>query len=205
VGELPLNVQTKLLKVLEQKTLRRLGGVKETKVDVRIVAATNRDLKQESRDGRFRADLFYRLNVATIVLPPLRSRPDDIRGLARFFFDDLCGVFQKKLRPLSKEILNALVNYSWPGNVRELKNVLERAVLYSKGQVLTLKDLPAEIFEKPSITVGSEQNFLSRDEAEKINIEKVLKTFKNNKTKVAKHLKVSRTTLQSKIKKYKME
>ncbi len=204
VGELPLAVQTKLLKVLEQKTLRRLGGVKETKVDVRVVAATNRDLKLEVKEGRFRADLFYRLNVASISLPPLKSRPEDIKGLARFFFTELSKVFNKNLKPLSNEILEALVNYHWPGNVRELKNVMERAILYAKGPALTIKDLPQEIFEKSGFTKGSDQS-LSRDEAEKENIQKALKSFKGNNTKVAKHLGISRTTLIAKIKKYKLE
>ena len=205
VGELPLSVQTKLLKVLEQKTLRRLGGVKETKVDVRIVAATNRDLKEEVKEGRFRADLYYRLNVASILLPPLRSRPEDVKGLAQFFFTDLCQVFQKKLRPLSKEIIDALVSYSWPGNVRELKNVIERAVLYAKGTALALKDLPPEVLEAPASAPGAAGSALSRDAAEKENIQKALKSFKGNKTKIAKHLGVSRTTLLAKIKKYKLE
>jgi two-component system, NtrC family, response regulator AtoC len=209
VGELPLSVQTKLLKVLEQKTLRRLGGVKETKIDVRVVAATNRDLKQEVQEGRFRADLYYRLNVASIVLPPLRSRPEDIRGLAQFFFGDLCQVFSKKLKPLSTEVLEVLVSYSWPGNVRELKNVLERAVLYAKGAALTVKDLPQEVLEPPApVSIPgalSSGKALSRDEAEKENIEKALKAFKGNRTRVAEYLGVSRTTLLTKIKKYNLE
>lgn len=205
VGELPLAVQTKLLKVLEQKTLRRLGGVKETRVDVRVVAATNRDLKLEVKEGRFRADLFYRLNVASIVLPPLHSRPEDIKGLARFFFTELSRVFNKQLRPLSREVLEALVAYSWPGNVRELKNVMERAVLYAKGDSLTLKDIPAEVLEPPPARSTSGEHALSLEEAEKQNIVRALKSFKGNKTQVAKHLDVSRTTLLAKIKKYNLE
>jgi DNA-binding NtrC family response regulator len=206
VGELPLAVQTKLLKVLEQRTLRRLGGVRETKVDVRVVAATNRDLKQEVKEGRFRADLFYRLNVASIELPPLRSRPQDIRGLAEFFLKDLCGVFQKTLRPLTEDLLGALVAYSWPGNVRELKNVMERAVLYCKGDALTLKDLPSEVLEPPAAPASrEEEGALSREEAEKRNIVKALLAFPGNKTAAAKHLGVSRTTLLAKMKKYGLE
>lgn len=206
VGELPLSVQTKLLKVLEQKTLRRLGGLQETKVNVRVIAATNRDLKKEVQEGRFRPDLYYRLNVASVLLPPLSSRPEDIRGLAQFFFSDLCGVFQKALRPLSKEVLDALTAYDWPGNVRELKNVMERAVLYAKGPALTLKDLPAEVLDPPSPKAPTaEGKALSLEEAEKENIRKALKDFKDNKTQVAKYLGVSRTTLIAKIKKYRLE
>ncbi len=206
VGELPLTVQTKLLKVLEQKSLRRLGGTRETKIDVRIVAATNRDLNQEVKAGRFRADLFYRLNVASITLPPLRSRPDDIRELARFFFNDISKDFGKKLGPLTKPVLDLLTTYDWPGNVRELKNVMERAILYATGETLTVRDLPAELIRKPSASDKTAQaGALSREESEKENIARVLKEFQGHKTKAAKHLGVSRTTLLAKIKKYHLE
>jgi transcriptional regulator with PAS, ATPase and Fis domain len=204
VGELPMTVQTKLLKVLEQKTIRRLGGIQENKINVRVVAATNRDLKKEVQDGRFRADLFYRLNVVNIVLPPLTSRPEDVEGLARFFFADFSKEFNKKLRPLSDELLKALKNYHWPGNVRELKNAMERAVLTTMGQALTLKDFPPEIFDpvvQPK-TAGSEKTARNREDAEKENIRQTLLTFKGHKTKAAEYLGVSRTTLLSKIKKY---
>jgi two-component system, NtrC family, response regulator AtoC len=204
IGELPMTVQTKLLKVLEQKTIRRLGGIQENKINVRVVAATNRDLKQEVNEGRFRADLFYRLNVVNIVLPPLTSRPEDVEGLARFFFSDFSKEFNKKLRPLSDELLKALKNYHWPGNVRELKNAMERAVLTTMGQALTLKDFPPEIFDpvvKPK-TAGAVKTALNREDAEKENIRQTLLTFKGHKTKAAEYLGVSRTTLLSKIKKY---
>jgi two-component system response regulator AtoC len=203
VGEMPLTLQTKLLKVLEQKTLRRLGSTREIRIDVRIVAATNRELKQEVQAGRFRADLFYRLNVASIVLPPLRSRPEDIRGLARFFFKELSGLFNKSLKPLSKNWLDALVAYAWPGNVRELKNVIERAVLYAKGTELTMKDLPPELAQSRSVPAPA--FVLSQDEAEKENIRKVLAAYEGNKTQAARQLGVSRTTLLSKIKKFGLE
>jgi transcriptional regulator with PAS, ATPase and Fis domain len=204
VGELPLTVQTKLLKVLEQKTLRRLGGIQETKIDVRVVAATNRELGKEVKAGRFRADLYYRLNVASITLPPLRSRPEDIRVLAQFFFNDLSVLFGKKLRPLTPKVMDTLVAYSWPGNVRELKNVIERAILYSKGPILTLDDLPQEIIRPPLPATGESPDLgpMSREEAEKENIRKALESFRGHKTKVAQHLGVSRTTLLAKIKKY---
>jgi two-component system, NtrC family, response regulator AtoC len=207
VGELPMTVQTKLLKVLEQKTIRRLGGVQENKINVRVVAATNRDLKQEVQDGRFRADLFYRLNVVNIVLPPLTSRPEDVEGLARFFFSDFSKEFNKKLRPLSDELLKALKSYHWPGNVRELKNAMERAVLTARGQALTLKDFPSEIFEPPVKPkgAGGEKTALNREDAEKENIRQTLLTFKGHKTKAAEYLGVSRTTLLSKIKKYHLQ
>jgi two-component system, NtrC family, response regulator AtoC len=208
VGELPMTVQTKLLKVLEQKMIRRLGGIQENKINVRVVAATNRDLKQEVQEGRFRADLFYRLNVVNVVLPPLTSRPEDVEGLARFFFADFSKEFNKKLRPLSNEILKSLKAYHWPGNVRELKNAMERAVLSTRGEALAVKDFPSEIFEPPVAkpkTAGGPKGALNREDAEKENIQQALLTFKGHKTKVAKYLGVSRTTLLSKIKKYRLE
>jgi transcriptional regulator with PAS, ATPase and Fis domain len=173
---------------------------------VRIVAATNRDLNQEVKAGRFRADLFYRLNVASITLPPLRSRPDDIRELARFFFNDISRDFGKKLGPLTKPVLDLLTTYDWPGNVRELKNVMERAILYATGETLTVRDLPAELIRKPASSDKTAQaGALSREESEKENIARVLKEFQGHKTKAAKHLGVSRTTLLAKIKKYHLE
>lgn len=207
VGELPMAVQTKLLKVLEQKMIRRLGGTQEMKVNMRIVAATNRDLKLEVQEGRFRADLFYRLNVVNIVLPPLRSRSEDVEGLARFFFSDFSKEFHKTLRPLSNEVLKSLKTYDWPGNVRELKNAMERAVLTAKGPALTIKDFPSEIFEPPAPPkkAAGEKGALHREDAEKENIRQALLAFKGHKTKAANHLGVSRTTLLSKIKKYKLE
>ncbi len=207
VGELPMTVQTKLLKVLEQKMIRRLGGIEEKKINVRVVAATNRDLKLEVQEGRFRADLYYRLNVVNVLLPPLTSRPEDVEGLARFFFADFSKEFNKKLRPLSNEILKSLTAHHWPGNVRELKNAMERAVLSARGEALTVKDFPPEIFEPPVQLKKStgEKGALNREEAEKENIHQALLTFKGHKTKAAKYLGVSRTTLLSKIKKYKLE
>ncbi|HXL72046.1 MAG TPA: sigma 54-interacting transcriptional regulator, partial [bacterium] len=207
VGELPMTVQTKLLKVLEQKTIRRLGGIQENKINVRVVAATNRDLKREVQEGRFRADLYYRLNVANIVLPLLKSRPEDVEGLARFFFSDFSKEFNKKLRPLSNEILESLKTYHWPGNVRELKNAMERAVLSTRGEALTIKDFPPEIFEPAARlkTAAGEKGALNSEDAEKENIRQVLLACKGHKTKAAEYLGVSRTTLLSKIKKYNLE
>jgi len=144
------------------------------------------------------------LNVVNIVLPPLTSRPEDVEGLARFFFADFSKEFNKKLRPLSDELLKALKNYHWPGNVRELKNAMERAVLTTMGQALTLKDFPPEIFDpvvQPKTAEGK-KTALNREDAEKENIRQTLLTFKGHKTKAAEYLGVSRTTLLSKIKKY---
>ncbi len=207
IGEMPLSAQTKLLKVLEQKAIRRLGGLQESKIDVRIIAATNRDLKQAVEAGTFRADLFYRLNVVNIILPPLKSRPEDIESLARFFFNDFCKDFNKKLRPLSTEVIAALKNYAWPGNVRELKNAMERAVLTCRVEALVPGDFPSAPVRSNPVRTGIGKTSvepMSRDEAEKENIQKALLAFNGHKTKVAEHLGVSRTTLLSKIKKYRL-
>lgn len=207
IGEMPLSAQTKLLKVLEQKSIRRLGGLQESKINVRIIAATNRDLKQAVEEGKFRADLFYRLNVVNIVLPPLKSRPEDIESLARFFFNDFCKEFNKRLRPLSVEVTTALKSYNWPGNVRELKNAMERAVLTCRGEALVPTDFPSTALITDLIKTQNVEKVasMSRDEAERENIRRALVAFGGHKTKVAEHLGVSRTTLLSKIKKYRLE
>ncbi len=210
VGELPVSTQIKLLKVLEQKSIRRLGGLKEIPINVRIIAATNRDLGKEVKAGNFRADLYYRINVALISLPPLHARPNDIRELAQFFFADSSRYLNKKLEPLSEELLEKFMGYSWPGNVRELRNVMERMVLYSRGNTLEIRDLPSEIFEMKNtdsaVLVSENQStILTSAEAEKENIRKVLLSADGNKSKASKELGISRNTLLSKIKKYGLE
>jgi two-component system response regulator AtoC len=141
IGELPLNTQAKLLKVLEDKVLRRLGSVKPIALDVRLVAASNRDLEQEVKARRFRADLFYRLNVVRLLLPPLRGRSQDIESLARHFFDRFRVDFGKELLPLSDSLVDVLKAQPWAGNVRELRNTMERAVLQARGGELAPQDL----------------------------------------------------------------
>jgi two-component system, NtrC family, response regulator AtoC len=204
VGELPLSIQVKLLKVLEQKTMRRLGGLQEIKLDVRVIAATNRDLSKAVKAGTFRSDLYYRLNVFPIQLPNLRSRPYDVLELAQFFFKEACRDFDKLLEPLSKGVLDLLKNYPWPGNVRELKNAINRMVINSSGNQIQVSDVPLEIREqKPSgVSSGAFPSVFSHDEAEKENIRQVLLATEFNKSKAAKKLGISRNTLLSKIKKY---
>jgi DNA-binding NtrC family response regulator len=149
LGELQLDLQPKLLRVLEQRELKRIGGAKPIKVDVRIVAATNRNLEEEVRAGRFREDLFYRLTVVRLVLPPLRDRREDIRLLARHFLDH--GTFNKdreghkRITQFAPGVLDRLSQYDWPGNVRELHNVIERAVSFAEGESVELADLPEHI------------------------------------------------------------
>jgi formate hydrogenlyase transcriptional activator len=136
VGEIPLELQPKLLRVLQEQEFERLGGTKTLKVDVRLVAATNRDLARMVAEGRFRNDLYYRLNVFPVVLPPLRDRPDGIPALARHFTQQFARRMGKRIETIPAATMDALVRYPWPGNVRELQNIIERAVILSKGPTL---------------------------------------------------------------------
>jgi len=199
IGELTQGVQTKLLKVLEQKSSRRLGGVKEIPFDVRVIAATHRNLEKEVAEGRFRADLFYRLNVVPLEVPPLRTRPEDIAQLAQFFHQEACKGFNKNLALLNDDLLTALQGYAWPGNVRELKHVIERMVVMAKGGSLTLKDLPKEIREAKA---GPGKAVLNKKESDIENIKRALTMTNGNQSKAAELLGVTRKTLFNKIKRY---
>jgi two-component system response regulator AtoC len=205
VGEMPISTQTKLLKVLEEKKLRRLGGVREISLDVRVIAATNRDLEKESKEGRFRADLYYRLNVIPIKLPTLRSRPDDVAELARFFWNEACTAFDKSLEPLPDNVIEKLKAYPWPGNVRELKNVINRMAIGAQGPRIGRGDLPDEIVDlEPEAPekVEEEPVLSAKGMSEKETVEKALDQSHWNKTKAAELLGVTRKTLFNKMKKY---
>ncbi|MBI4013280.1 MAG: sigma-54-dependent Fis family transcriptional regulator, partial [Candidatus Rokubacteria bacterium] len=145
VGELPPETQVKLLRVLQEQEFEPVGSSQTIRVDVRIIAATNRDIEEAVRAGRFRSDLFYRLNVFPIAVPPLRERRSDIPQLVMFFLDRFCKRFGKTVEAVSRETMERLVSYPWPGNVRELQNIIERAVILSDGRVLELDQnlLPA--------------------------------------------------------------
>jgi transcriptional regulator with GAF, ATPase, and Fis domain len=141
IGELPLELQSKLLRVLEQGSFERLGSTKTLKVDVRIIATTNRDIEQEVKDGNFRKDLFYRLKVFPIVIPPLRERPEDIPFMVWAFVREFQKRLGKEIETISKKSMEALQSYSWPGNVRELRNVVEHAMILSKSKTLVVHGL----------------------------------------------------------------
>ncbi|MBM4374177.1 MAG: sigma-54-dependent Fis family transcriptional regulator [Deltaproteobacteria bacterium] len=145
IGEIPLEMQVKLLRVLQEGELERVGGLKTIRVDVRLIAATNRDLRRETAAGRFREDLYYRLNVVPIDMPPLRERPEDVSMLAAFFLEKFNERLGKRLQGIDDVALTALSRYRWPGNVRELENFIERAVLFADGPRVTLRDLPSEL------------------------------------------------------------
>lgn len=147
IGELPLEIQAKLLRVLQERIVEPLGSVKPQPVDVRVICATNRNLKQEVEKGNFREDLYFRLNVLEVVIPPLRERLDDLPTLVNRLFTRLCRKNKKEIRGVGQEFLNALTHYSWPGNVRELENVLERALILSRSDILGVDSLPQQIRE----------------------------------------------------------
>ena len=197
IGEMPQPLQAKLLRVIETKTFRRVGGTRDIKVDVRIIAATNKDLGERTKEGSFREDLYYRLNVMPVKIPPLRERSEDIPMLTEFFLFDTAGNVSRKVTSIDNDALNALRAYGWPGNIRELRNVLERAVILCQGQVISARHLTL-----PSHASEEEPEPLALSEVERIHISKVLASSGNNRTKAAKLLGISRSTLNEKIKTY---
>jgi transcriptional regulator with PAS, ATPase and Fis domain len=199
IGEMPQPLQAKLLRIIETKTFRRVGGTRDIKVDVRIIAATNKDLGECTKEGSFREDLYYRLNVMPIKIPPLRERAEDIPLLAEFFLFDTAGNMNRKVSSIDKDALKALSSYKWPGNIRELRNVLERAVILCHGQVITTGHLTLPV-SAPEET----PELLTLSEVERIHIRNVLASSGNNRTKAAKLLGISRSTLNEKIKTYQL-
>ncbi len=203
ISEIPLELQVKLLRVLQERELERVGGNQTIKVDLRLIAATNRDLKEKVSQGTFREDLFYRLNVVNIRVPALRERADDIPLLVGHFLDRFCQQMGKPPRRLSVASLKVLQAYPWPGNVRELQNLLERAVVFSDREELHVVPDPSSA-PSPSVQLrGDLTNTL--DEVEKALILQALDECKGVQNQAAKKLGVSRSALQYKIKKYQLE
>jgi two-component system response regulator AtoC len=211
IGDMPLNLQGKLLKAIEAKSFRRVGGTREITVDVRIVAATNRDLKAAVAAERFRNDLFYRLQVIPIYLPPLRDRGDDIPKLVEFFIERFNEEFKKNVSGVSPEAMEALKHHSWPGNVRELKNIIERVLILETSDRIELSDLPPEIIKKEEAKTGGvfldtfPAGGLSLEDVERQLIEKALAAANGNQTKAAELLGVSRDTLRYRIQKFELK
>jgi DNA-binding NtrC family response regulator len=204
IGEMPLELQAKLLRVLESKEFIKVGDTKTLKVDVRIIAATNRDLGEEVREGRFREDLLYRLNVFTIELPPLRQRKEDIPALAAHYLDVFSAKGKKGLR-MDPATLSLLQGHDWKGNIRELKNVLERAVILTEGGTLTPDQLPLDIQMSVSHSAPHVLSAFDLASAEKLHIQRVLNHTKWNKAEAARLLNIGLTTLYRKIDEYKLE
>jgi two-component system NtrC family response regulator len=201
IGEMDLVLQAKLLRVLESGTFLKVGATKEQKVDVRIIAATNRDLKKESEEGRFRLDLFYRLSVFNIHLPSLEERQSDIPLLAEHFIRMITGKMNRKSMTMDDAFKSALIEHKWKGNIRELKNVIERAVILSDGDSLSREALPFDFsFEDNEATAGV--NALKLDSVEEKHIRKVLAYTGGNKTRSAELLGIGLTTLYRKMEEY---
>ncbi|MBN2069873.1 MAG: sigma-54-dependent Fis family transcriptional regulator [Candidatus Krumholzibacteriota bacterium] len=208
IGEMGITLQSRLLRVLENKTFRRVGGVKDMKVNTRIIAATNRDLLKAIQAGDFRNDLYYRLQVIPIYLPPLRERKEDIALLANHFIEVFSKEFKKKIDKINPEVEEHLMRYSWPGNVRELKNVIERAILLEAEKEILPEHIPSEIMALEEGTDGPGPEGIDRlypisiKDMEKILICKTLDETDGNKSKAARILGISRQTLREKTKMY---
>jgi transcriptional regulator with PAS, ATPase and Fis domain len=203
VSDLPPVVQVKLLRVLQEREFERVGGTVPVKVDVRLIAATNRDLKEMVRAGKFREDLFFRLNVVSIVLPPLRDREEDIPALAQHFVERYRADARKGIKGISQAALDLLRKYPWPGNVRELENVVQRALVLADGDSIETRDLPADIrLGESAFVQGGEAAARSREENEKTSIVEALKLERGNRSRAAARLSLNRTTLLYKMKKY---
>ncbi|MEX2572084.1 MAG: sigma-54 dependent transcriptional regulator [Gemmatimonadota bacterium] len=206
IGDLAPELQPKLLKVLERKVFRRVGGTKEIRVNVRLIAATNKSLADEVAQGRFRADLYYRLNVLPLTLPPVRDRDlEDIVGLLSFLLDELGGRYRRKGVKLSDSALALMVRHEWPGNVREMRNALERALTLSIGcDEILPEHLPPDICAGEAQAtlgaVGGSQ--MSLRELERRHVAHVLRSLGGNRSRAARVLGISRATLHNKIKKY---
>jgi PAS domain S-box-containing protein len=200
IGEMPLELQTSLLRVIENKEIMRIGGKKVRSVDVRIVAATNRDLQEEVSNGNFREDLYYRLNVFTIRILPLRDRKDDIPYLVARFTKDICNTMNKPVTIVPDDVINALMSYSWPGNIRELQNILERSINIAEGNKLTVDLLPREITRAPKTPQYTQDTYSIKD-IERQMIDNLIKS-NVSKAEIAKKLNISRSTLYRKLEQY---
>lgn len=198
------NFQVKLLRVLQEGTLRRVGATEPISVDVRIIAASNVPIEAEVEAGRFRKDLFYRLNVVTIEIPPLRKRKEDIPSLAHYFLNKYSTKYAKGIEGISNDVLKRLVDYSWPGNVRELENVVERAVIMESDRELRSCHLPREA-KKEIKCEDFDSGIVGLEDMEKALIQKTLKSLQGQKAKTAEMLGISTTSLWRKMKKYQLE
>jgi two-component system response regulator AtoC len=210
IGEMGITLQSRLLRVLENKTFRRVGGVKDLHVNTRFVSATNRDLDHAIEEKVFRKDLYYRLKVIPLHIPPVRERKEDIPLLVHFFVDRFNRELGKQVKPVGRDVMEAMVGYDWPGNVRELKNVIERAMLLDAEDEILLQHLPAElrgagdsVASTSSASVLDSFFPMTLREMERIQIEKTLEQTDGNKSKAAVLLGISRQTLREKLKSFK--
>ncbi|HEX2219486.1 MAG TPA: sigma-54 dependent transcriptional regulator [Gemmatimonadales bacterium] len=210
VGDVELSLQGKLLKAVEDRTVRRVGGVRDRRIDVRILAATNRDLEREAQRERFRRDLYFRLAVILLRLPPLRERAEDVMLLAQHFLQRFGAKYGKQVERLDPRARELLLAYPWPGNVRELSHVIERAVLWSKGPILDVEHLALDVSagqgegpqESPDALPSSRPAGMDLEQWERSLIEQALRESDGNQTRAAQRLGISRDTLRYRLKKY---
>jgi transcriptional regulator with GAF, ATPase, and Fis domain len=210
IGDIPQSIQSKLLRALQSKEISHLGGTEVINVDVRVITATNRDLEKAVTEGKFREDLYYRLNVIPIFIPPLRERKEDIPLLIEHFMEKFSRENNKQNLKFSDEALEQCMDYDWPGNIRELENAIENAVVLAEGNTILPQDLPFTIYIKD--TFGMDKDFLKVEEsyrkkiqyAEKMILRDAIKKTNGNKSQAARLLKISLRTMRYKIKKYKL-
>ena len=200
IGEVAPTVQAKLLRALQEREIRRVGGDKTIKVNARVVAATNRDLRAAVESGTFREDLYFRLSAFVIEVPPLRERREDIPPLVHDFVHRAAARMKKDVDGVSASAMNALMNYQWPGNVRELEHAIERAVILAQGTTIQVRELPPEVIRKP--TRGTGDDTLNLEEQERVMIERALQRFSGNRRQAAAALKISPVTLWRKMKRF---
>ncbi|HWR50600.1 MAG TPA: sigma 54-interacting transcriptional regulator [Bryobacteraceae bacterium] len=212
IGEIPLILQAKLLRVLEEQSFRRLGGLKDINVDLRFVAATNKNLREAVKEGAFRQDLYFRLNVIQIVIPPLRERLEDIPPLSRFFVEHYNRKFKRHIEGIAPDAQDLLLAHDWPGNVRELRNAVERAMILEESSLITAASLPIAITNSeprafsaavpPPVMAAAEHNGMSLVDNERMLLTRALERTNGNQTQAARLLHVTRDTLRYKMKKY---
>jgi len=207
IGDIPLATQVKLLRVLQEQKFERVGGSQTLEVDVRIIAATNKNLEESIMNGGFREDLFYRLNVITLEIPPLRNRRQDIQSLLEHFLNVYAKENKKKKFSFSKEAWELLTRYDYPGNVRELQNIIQRAVILSRHEIITTNELPLILKKPPDENTLSSKNIIRTlpeqvDQLEKDQIFEALRTNNNNQSKAAKQLGISERNLRYRLKKW---
>ncbi|HPI93095.1 MAG TPA: sigma-54 dependent transcriptional regulator [Deltaproteobacteria bacterium] len=211
ISEMSLNLQAKLLRVLQEMEFERVGGKDRIKVNARIIAATNKDLRTMVKEGLFRDDLYYRLNIVTIWIPPLRERKEDLKPLINYLLAKINFDLHKRIHGVSDEVIEVFRNYGWPGNIRELENLLVRAAVIAKGQVLVKSDFPdLQYVAEPSRPSDQDMDafrdeagrVLTLDEVEELHIRRVLKDTKKNKGEICEMLGISRPTFERKLEKY---
>ncbi|MGO9239459.1 MAG: sigma-54 interaction domain-containing protein [Bryobacteraceae bacterium] len=218
IGEIPLMLQAKLLRVLEEQNFRRLGGLKDINVDLRVVAATNKNLREAVKEGAFRQDLFFRLNVIHVVIPPLRERREDVPPLANFFVQHYNRKFKRQIQGVSPETMRLLINYDWPGNVRELRNAIERAMILEDSSYITPASLTATLSQEAETNIAAAASAggssaavfppripdegLSLEENERRLLVGALEKTGGNQTQAARLLRITRDTLRYKMKKF---